>query len=63
MDQTVQIADTPEFAALNIGNTPVKASIDAAGNIVCESIDTGHGVNEVYAMDQDVKTTDSPTFA
>ena len=26
------------------------------------SINTGHGDNEVYEMDQDVKTTDSPTF-
>lgn len=27
------------------------------------TIDTGHGSNELFAMDQDVRTTDSPTFA
>ena len=32
-------------------------------NINAPSINTGHGDNELYAMDQDVKTTDAVTFA
>lgn len=31
--------------------------------ISCTTIDTGQGANELYDMNQDVQTTDSPTFA
>jgi len=30
--------------------------------IVCNTVDTGQGANELYGMDQGVKTTDSPSF-
>jgi hypothetical protein len=33
------------------------------GEMKATSIDTGHGANELYAMNQNVRTTDSPTFA
>ncbi len=32
------------------------------GNITADDLDTGHGANDLYAMDQDVKTTDDITF-
>jgi hypothetical protein len=31
--------------------------------IAAPTLNTGHGDNELYAMDQNVRTTDSPTFA
>jgi hypothetical protein len=33
------------------------------GKIKATSLDTGQGANELYAMNQNVRTTDSPTFA
>ena len=33
------------------------------GKVACSTVDTGQGANELYGMDQDVKTTSSPTFA
>lgn len=33
------------------------------GALSCSSINTGQGYNEVYAMNQNVRTTDNPTFA
>ena len=33
------------------------------GKATCSSVDTGQGANELYEMDQNVKTTSSPTFA
>ena len=38
-------------------------AITGSGPIVATSLDTGHGANELYPMNQGVKTTDSPTFA
>ena len=38
-------------------------AITGSGPIVATSIDTGQGANELYGMNQGVKTTDSPTFA
>ena len=32
------------------------------GEMKATSLDTGHGANELYAMNQNVRTTDSPTF-
>jgi len=34
-----------------------------SGAITCTTLNTGHGANELYAMDQDVETTDDVTFA
>lgn len=39
------------------------ASISSAGALVAASIDTGNGAAELYLMNQNVRTTDSPTFA
>ena len=33
------------------------------GDMKATSLDTGHGANELYAMNQNVRTIDSPTFA
>jgi len=42
----------------------VFGNIYGSGNIVIAgTIDTGQGATNIYAMDQDIKTTDSPTFA
>ncbi len=32
-------------------------------NVNFNTVNTGHGANELYAMNQNVRTTDSPTFA
>jgi len=37
--------------------------VDSGGNAVFATLDTGQGANELYAMDQPVRTSDSPTFA
>lgn len=34
-----------------------------SGAITCTTIDTGQGANELYDMNQNVQTSDSPTFA
>lgn len=34
-----------------------------SGAIICTSLDTGQGANQLYDMNQNVRTTDSPTFA
>ena len=39
------------------------ATVDGSGNGTFATVNTGQGANELYAMDQDVETTDSPTFA
>ena len=38
-------------------------AITGSGPIVATSLDTGQGANELYGMDQGVKTTDSPLFS
>ena len=52
INQGVKTTDSPMFAGLTVGTT-----------INAPAINTGHGNNEVYAMDQNVRTTDIPTFA
>lgn len=32
------------------------------GAVVCTTVDTGQGANELYAMNQNVRSSDSPTF-
>ncbi len=39
------------------------ASMVSTGPITCASINTGQGYNLCYAMNQDVRTSDAPTFA
>lgn len=38
-------------------------NISASGNVIANTVNTGQGNNELYAMNQDVQTTDSVTFA
>ena len=38
-------------------------AVTAAGALTCTTIDTGQGANEVYDMDQNVKTDSAVTFA
>lgn len=38
------------------------SGISVTGNITATTVNTGHGDNELYAMNQNVRTTDSPTF-
>ncbi len=39
-----------------------KERLDASGNAVFSTVDTGQGANELYGMNQDLQTTDSPMF-
>ena len=38
------------------------SGITVAGAITATTVNTGHGANELYAMNQAVRTSDSPTF-
>jgi hypothetical protein len=40
----------------------VNAGTISSGAITATTLDTGQGANELYAMNQNVRTTDSPTF-
>ena len=48
---------------LNNSGTETIVLTGSDGKVTCSSVDTGQGANELYEMDQDVKTTSSPTFA
>jgi hypothetical protein len=37
--------------------------LSVAGTLTATTVNTGQGANELYAMNQNVRTTDSPTFA
>ena len=52
------------LASLTVdGNTSIGGTLGVAGAISGASVDTGQGATEVYLMNQNVRTTDSPTFA
>jgi hypothetical protein len=44
-------------------NVSASSYLNTSGNVVCSAINTGAGLVDCYAMDQDLKTTNSPTFA
>jgi hypothetical protein len=45
------------------GNATVGGKLDVIGAISGASVDTGQGANKLYAMNQNVRTTDSPSFS
>lgn len=47
---------------LNGNNIVNGGSAAFTGGVACSSVDTGQGANELYAMNQDVQTTDNVTF-
>ena len=53
---------TNYFKDLFVSHSHVQ-SIKAENTIVATTIDTGQGANELYAMDQNVRTTDNVQFA
>jgi fibronectin-binding autotransporter adhesin len=58
----VGIGTTNPSALLSVGSTS-QFQVSSAGAITGITLDTGHGANELYAMDQNVRTTDGVTFA
>jgi hypothetical protein len=44
------------------GNTTVGGTLGVTGAISGATVNTGQGANELYAMNQNVRTTDIPTF-
>jgi len=52
------VLDTNEWAFLD----GVNQALAQASSVVFATVDTGQGANELYAMDQNVQTTDQPTF-
>jgi len=50
------------MAMLHEGNPPIRDPPVISGPITVTTIDTGQGANEVYPMNQAVRTTDSPSF-
>jgi len=61
-DESITYVDGRSLFLKNDGDTAT-GNYDFTGNITSSSLDTGQGANELYAMDQPVKTSDSPTFA
>lgn len=53
---------TKGFALGPVDVTPWIQNADPAGAATFASVDTGQGANELYDMDQNVQTTDSPEF-
>lgn len=51
------------YVVIKVGTSWLKYRYDAVHKLQATSLDTGQGANELYAMNQDVRTTDSPTFA
>jgi len=51
------VTNTLEAGTLTDGTATI-----TGGSVVCADINTGQGVTEVYAMDQDVETTDDVIF-
>ena len=51
------------YLGQTIANEVYCSSLDVTGAISGASVDTGQGANELYGMNQGVKTTDRPTFA
>jgi hypothetical protein len=47
---------------VGIGTSSPSNKLDVNGGIDANTLNTGQGDNELYAMNQNVRTTDSPTF-
>lgn len=70
-DTTIQGATDTSLVYVDAGNDRVgigtatpSDKLDVVGNVVISgTINTGQGATELYLMDQNVRTTDSPTFA
>lgn len=55
---------TDKFTAVDyLGNVYVGNNLSVAGVVTCASVDTGQGANELYAMNQNMRTTDEVEFA
>ena len=52
-----------KFSIQEEGNTTIIGTLDVGGTATLATVDTGQGATEVYAMDQDIQTTDAVTFA
>ncbi|MFZ2193778.1 MAG: FG-GAP-like repeat-containing protein [Candidatus Moraniibacteriota bacterium] len=57
----VGIGDVTPSALLTVGDGDL-FQVDASGNATSATLNTGQGAYELYAMDQNVLTTSSPTF-
>jgi hypothetical protein len=44
------------------GTNSPGAKLDVNGSLACDTVNTGQGNNKLYAMNQNLRTTDSPTF-
>lgn len=49
--------------SVGIGTTEPGSTLEVDGSFGASTVNTGNGDYELYAMDQNVRTTDSPTFA
>ena len=68
----VEVSDAEIVNAIDVGANNIVGTgavinftgfdVDASGNIIALTLDTGQGANELFDMDQNVLTTSSPTF-
>jgi len=66
---TAEVSQVSNMGATTISGTQwgyvgaLDQSLTTGSAATFATVNTGHGANELYAMNQDVETTDSPTFA
>jgi hypothetical protein len=51
-----------DWATRSNGTFNLNVGTISSGAITATTVNTGHGANELYAMNQNVRTSDSPTF-
>ena len=47
---------------LNVNNITASGIVNITGGVTCSTVNTGQGATEVHLMNQNVRTSDSPTF-
>ena len=62
-NNSLYIADSINLAGTSNLHITASGNISASGKLIATTLNTGHGDNELYEMNQNVKTTSTPTFS
>ena len=62
-NNSLYIADSINLAGTSNLHITASGNISASGKLIATTLNTGQGDNELYDMDQNVKTTSTPTFS